>query len=181
MPTKELHSSTLWWATNNIFINMKNNNYKKWTNEEDLVIISMRKEGKTAKDIAVALGRTTNTIYVRLSKLINECKIEKKVGGLPSKLNFEKIATYVSESPNNLRNAFKKYAKEIDVSWTTVASAYYSKGYIKNQIRVKDKGVLFTVIGKNGHTTHNSKNCETIKRSNLWSRMKEWLLSSLLS
>lgn len=160
---------------------MKNNSYKKWTNEEDLVIISMRKEGKTAKDIAVVLGRTEKTIYVRISKLINECKVEKKSGGCIARLDYEKIAKYVSENPNNLRNAFRKYAQEIGVSWSSVASAYYSKNYLKNQTRVKDKGVLFTVVGKNGHTVHNSKNCKTIKRSNLWSKMKEWLLSSLLS
>ena len=35
---------------------MKNKKYKRWTNEEESVIISMRAEGKTIKEIATVLG-----------------------------------------------------------------------------------------------------------------------------
>ena len=56
---------------------MKRGKYKKRTNEEELVIISMRAEGKSVKEIATALGRTLPSTQHFINKLINECKIEK--------------------------------------------------------------------------------------------------------
>lgn len=154
-------------------------NYKKWTNEEELVIISMRKEGKSLKEIASVLGRTPATVGVRCSKLINACKIEKRKGGVPSKLNYEQIGNYVSENPNNIRDAFRKYAEDNNCSWGTVASAYYKRR--PNKTRVKDSGNWFTIVGKKGHTINNNKVSESNKTSNLWTKLKDLLLSSLLS
>lgn len=160
---------------------MENKKYKKWTNEEDLVIISMRKKGKTIREIAAKLGRTEGTVSMRCSKLISECRISKKFGGIPSKLNYKKIGECVSKNPNNIRAAFKKYAEEKGVSWRTVENAYYEKKQPLGKIRVKDMGNWFTVIGKKGHTITNDKNSNNLKSSNLWARLKELLMSSLLS
>lgn len=160
---------------------MKNKTWKKWTNDEDLVIISMRAEGKTASEIAKKLNRTDWSVKNRIKKLINECRIElKRVRSAP--LDYDKIGEYVSKSPGNIRSAFKKYAKDYGCSISGVNNAYYCKSNKKgNKIRVKDRGNFFTVVGKNGHTTGNCKNTTNIKRSNLWTKIKDWLLQSLLS
>lgn len=158
-----------------------NRKCKKWTNEEELVIISMRKEGKTLKEIAFKLGRTPSAVGVKCHQLINACKLEKKVGGVTSKINYEKIGKYVSESPNNIRLAFKKYGNESGYSWQTIASAYYHKKQHRGRTRVKDAGNWFTIIGQKGHTISNNKIGKSIKRSNLWTKLKDLLVSSLLS
>lgn len=153
--------------------------YKKWTNDEELVIISMRAEGKTAGEISKKLNRSVYATRNRIKKLINECRVElKETHSAP--VDYDKIGEYVSKNPGNLQKAFRQYATKYGCSVGTVSNAYYGRTRSKKQ-RVKDRGTLFTVIGKNGHTINNSKVTNSIKRSNLWSKMKDWLLSSLLS
>lgn len=156
-------------------------NYKRWTNDEESVLISMRKSGKTCKEIAKTLKRTEQAVFWHCHKLIDECKLEKKTSGPTRILDYDRIAQYVSENPANIRACFKKYADEVGVKWTSVQSAYYSRSYSRTQERIKDRGNLFTIVGKKGHTTNNDKNSDLIKTSNLWEKMKDWLLSSLLS
>lgn len=152
--------------------------YKKWTNEEELVIISMRAEGKTAEEISKKLNRSIYSTSNRIRKLINECRVELKETH-SSPVDYDKIGEYVSKNPGNIQKAFRQYAKKYGCSVSTVHSAYYSK--TRKKQRIKDRGALFTLVGKNGHTINNSKVSNNIKKSNLWTRMKEWLLSSLLS
>lgn len=158
---------------------MKRGKYKKWTNDEELVVISMRADGKTANEIAEKLNRSAWSVKNRIKKLINECKVElKHTRSTP--LDYDKIGEYVSKSPGNIRKAFRKYADDYGCSVNAVSCAYYCKSRNKKQ-RVKDRGNFFTVVGKNGHTTGNSKNTTNVKRSNLWTKVKDWLLQSLLS
>ena len=159
---------------------MKNKTWKKWTNDEDLVIISMRAEGKTAREIAKKLNRTDWSVRNRIKKLINECKVELK-RTKSSPLDYDKIGEYVSKNPGNISEAFRKYAKDYGCSIHSVHGAYYCRSNKVKQKRVKDRGNFFTVVGKNGHTTGNCKNTTNIKRSNLWTKIKDWLLQSLLS
>ena len=158
---------------------MKRGKYKKWTNNEELVIISMRAEGKTAVEIAKKLNRTPDSVRSRVKKLINECKVELK-HSKSSPLDYDKIGEYVSKSPGNISKAFRKYANDYGCSVNSVHCAYYCRTN-KSKQRVKDRGNFFTVVGKNGHTTGNSKNTTNVKRSNLWTKVKDWLLQSLLS
>jgi IS30 family transposase len=158
---------------------MKRGKYKKWTNEEELVIISMRADGKTSIEIAKKLNRTPDSVRGRVKKLINECKIELKQTK-SSPLDYDKIGEYVSKSPGNISKAFRKYANDYGCSVNSVHGAYYCRTN-KSKQRVKDRGNFFTVVGKNGHTTGNSKNTTNVKRSNLWTKVKDWLLQSLLS
>lgn len=158
---------------------MKRGKYKKWTNEEELVIISMRAEGKTAIEIAKKLNRSDWSVRARIKKLINECKVELK-HPKSTPLDYDKIGEYVSKNPGNISEAFRKYAKDYGCSIHSVHGAYYCRSN-KKQKRIKDRENLFTIVGKNGHTIGNSKNTTTIKRSNLWSKLKDWLLQSLLS
>lgn len=151
---------------------------KRWTNDEESVIISMRAEGKTIKEIAIALGRTKGATTVKISKMIDQCKLEKR-GDNTLRIDFDKVGKYVSENPGNISEAFRKYAKDYNCSVKSVHTAYYT-GW-GNKTRVKDRGTLFTVVGKKGHTTNNGKNTNHQKRSNLWNKLKEWLFSSLLS
>ena len=158
---------------------MKKREYKKWTNNEELVIISMRADGKTAVEIAKKLNRSDWSVRARIKKLINECKIELK-HSKSSPLDYDKIGEYVSKNPGNIRKAFRKYANDYGCSVNSVHCAYYCRTN-KSKQRVKDRGNFFTVVGKNGHTTGNSKNTTNVKRSNLWTKVKDWLLQSLLS
>lgn len=150
----------------------------RWTNEEDLVIISMRAEGKTIKEISTALNRTKGAVQMRISGLINQCKLEKKGTNVP-RIDFDKVGKYVSENPGNISEALRKYAKDYNCSYNSIKTAYY-KGW-NSKKRVKDRGTLFTVVGKKGHTINNSKNTKHQRRSNLWNKIKEWLFFSLLS
>ena len=151
---------------------------KRWTNEEDRVIISMRAKGNTSIEIAKKLDRSVWSVRNRIKRLINECKIELKQSH-SSPIDYDKIGEYVANNPGNIQAAFRRYAKTYGCSVSTVHHAYYYKK--SNKQRVKDRGNLFTLVGQKGHTINNSKNCNNIKRSNLWSKMKDWLLHSLLS
>ena len=159
---------------------MKKREYKKWTNNEELVIISMRADGKTAVEIAKKLNRSDWSVKSRIKKLIDECKVELK-HSKSTPLDYDKIGEYVSKSPGNISKAFRKYANDYKCSVSAVHNAYYCRSNKTKQKRVKDRGNFFTVVGKNGHTTGNSKNTTNIKRSNLWTKVKDWLLQSLLS
>lgn len=158
---------------------MKRGKYKKWTNNEELVIISMRADGKTAIEIAEKLNRSAWSVRARIKKLIGECKVELKQTK-SSPLDYDKIGEYVSKSPGNISKAFRKYANDYGCSVNSVHCAYYCRTN-KSKQRVKDRGNFFTVVGKNGHTTGNSKNTTNVKRSNLWTKVKDWLLQSLLA
>ena len=189
MPTKELHSSTLWWATNTFIKNM-NKNYKKWTNEEDVVIVSMRAKGSSGKEIAKALNRTYSSTHNRINFMIAKGEISKKKrcnkvativeAKRKSTIDYYEVAKRVAENPGNLQAVFRKYAKEIGVTVETVHRAYYNPS--QSRTRIKDLVHIFTVVGQKGFGPNNSKNFnEPIKRSNIWLKFKEWLYSSLLS
>lgn len=157
------------------------NNHKRWTNEEDLVIISMRKEGKTLKEIATKLNRTYGSIVGRVHYLINTCSIEKKKSNnKTSRLNSEVLLGYIANSPGNLHEAFRKYAKDYNLSPKYIKNRYYAKNR-KGKQRIKDSGAVFTIVSKTGHTLNNSKNTNVIHKSNLWQKIKTWLYGCLLS
>lgn len=159
---------------------MKRGKYKKRTNEEELVIISMRAEGKSAKEIATALGRSVVSTRHFINKLINECKIEKKSSSKYSKINKEELVNLIAKNPGNIREAFRKYAEKTGLSINTIHHAYYCKANT-NKKRIKDSTTILTVVSKYGHTNNNSKNTTNIARSNIWLKIKDWLCSALLS
>lgn len=158
---------------------MKRGKYKKRTNEEELVIISMRAEGKSAREIAAALGRSVVSTRHFINKLINECKIEKK-GSKCSKINKDELVDLIAKNPGNIQEAFRKYAEKTGLSMHTIHHAYYSKTNT-NKKRIKDSTTILTVVSKYGHTNNNSKNTTNIARSNIWLKIKDWLCSALLS
>lgn len=145
--------------------------YKRWTNEEDLVIIRLRKEGKTIKEITTMLNRPKGSVTSRVQYLLSSGKIKKR----ESKLDYAKIADYVSKNPGNIREAFRKYANKSGYSLKTIAKAYYQKKQPCGRIRIKDSGNLFIVLGKTGHTTNNEKNTNRIQKSTLWQKIKRFL------
>ena len=145
--------------------------YKRWTNEEDLVIINLRKEGKTIKEIATTLNRSVGSVVGRIHTLLLSNKIEKH----ESKLDYAKIADYVSKNPGNIKEAFRKYAKTSGYSIKTISKAYYQKKQSCGRVRIKDSGNLFIVLGKTGHTTNNEKNTNRIQKSTLWQKIKRFL------
>jgi IS30 family transposase len=145
--------------------------YKRWTNEEDLVIINLRKEGKTIKEIATTLNRSVGSITGRVQYLLSSNKIEK----WESKLDYAKIADYVSKNPGNIKEAFRKYAKTSGYSINTISRAYYQKKQSCGKVRIKDSGNLFIVLGKTGHTINNEKITNRIQKSTLWQKIKRFL------
>lgn len=145
--------------------------YKRWTNEEELVIIRLRKEGKSIKEIATTLNRSVGSITGRVHYLLSSNKIEK----WESKLDYAKIADYVSKNPGNIKEAFRKYAKTSGYSIKTISKAYYQKNQPCGRIRIKDSGNLFIVLGKTGYTTNNEKITNRIQKSTLWQKIKRFL------
>ena len=86
----------------------------------------------------------------------------------------------MAENPGNLQAVFRKYAKEVGVAVESVHRAYYNPS--QSRTRIKDLVHIFTIVGQKGFGPNNSKNFnEPIKRSNIWTKFKEWLYSSLLS
>ena len=179
---------------------------KKWTNEEELVIISMRNAGKTIPEIAKKLGRPYCATQKHIVQMIDECKIEKKCNSyhsqdwykgivntrtkpvLPSKrskrIKFteedcNKIIQYVSETPWNIQSAFRRYSAESGIPVSAIHSLYYCRS--KSRVRLKDRGTWFSVVGSKGHTADNGKNTNEGKTSRIWKLIKRCLFTSLLS
>ena len=145
--------------------------YKKWTNDEELVVISMRKEGKSIKEIAKQLNRPFYSVSNKCNRLIATKKIEPR----RSKMDYDKIGEFVSKNPGNITEGFRQYSAYSGFAVASIANAYYQKKQPGQKIRVKDRGELFTVIGKAGHTINNSKNTCIIKKKNLWQKIKKYL------
>ena len=184
---------------------MKRGKYKKWTNEEELVIISMRKEGKSIPEIAKKVGRPYTATQQHIVRMIGACKLEKKcisyhhqdwylanktpeVKPVAKKKNAKtkfteedcnKILQYVAETPWNIQSAFRRYSNESGIPVSAIHSLYYCRS--KYRVRLKDRGARFTVVGSKGHTVDNCKNTNDGKTSNVWRFIKRCLLTSLLS
>ena len=156
---------------------MKRGKYKKWTNEEELVIISMRAEGKSIREIATALKRTHSSTQHFVKKLIDECKVAKRAN--VSKVNTSELLEFIAKNPGNIQKAFRQYSEKTGLSVGTIHNAYYGKH--KNKKSIKETSTVLTVVSKYGHTLKNSKNTPEVKRSKIWLKMKEWLFASLLS
>lgn len=180
-----------------------NKKYKAWSNEEDKVIIRLRKKGKSIPEIAKALNRTYYGTQRRIVKLINECKVEKKQTSYHSKVGYckvlehtsvqkedvkngrtkmdaEKILQYVSENPWNIQAAFRKYSEESGFSVKAIHSFYYCRS--KTRTRLKDRETKFSIVGSGGHSYKNGKNTNHLHvKSSLWTKLKAWVLRSLLS
>lgn len=56
---------------NNVSRKMAFNHYRKWTPEEDTILIKLKKQDKPQKEIAEILGRTISSINTRLVRLRN--------------------------------------------------------------------------------------------------------------
>lgn len=155
---------------------MKSKN-KRWTNEEELVIISMRAEKKSLKEIAKALNRTEGAVSMRCCKLIDECKLEKTT---KSKINYEELAKYASHNVGNIKKGLRQYSEEYDIPYYTVQGAYYKKR--KHRTRAKDiiKNNI-VMFGRGGVITNSKNSDETPNKNTLWHTIKGWLLSHLLS
>lgn len=156
---------------------MSKRSYKRWTNDEELVIISMRAEGKTNKEIADALNRDYKSVCNKVSKMIGECRIQK---GRPPKVTVLETAKIASEYCNNHSKGFRKLAEEKGVSYHYIHDLYYSKN--KNKTRGKDiiKNNI-VMFGKSGIITNGKNNNEEPQKTTLWHKIKGWLLSQLLS
>lgn len=57
---------------NDLSREMAINHRREWTPEEDTILIKLKKQGKTQKEIAETLGRTIGSINIRLVKLRKE-------------------------------------------------------------------------------------------------------------
>lgn len=163
---------------------------KRWTSEEEAVIVSMRAKGNSDREIAKALNRTYGSIHNRINFMMIKGEISKKKrcnkvativeSKRKSKIDYYEVAKRVAENPGNLQAVFRKYAKEVGVSVESVHRAYYNPS--QSRTRIKDLVHIFTVVGQKGFGPNNSKNFnEPIKKSNIWTKFKEWLCSSLLS
>lgn len=169
---------------------MTRGKYKKWSAKEDIVISRMRAEGKSVREIAKALNRSFSSVQGRVRILLGECKLQKviitgysrsvkpKTTGTKktkkSKIDAQKVLQYVSETPWNIQDAFRKYSKESGIPVKTISNAYYCK--CKPRTRIKDMGPALSVVGVKGHTINNGKNTTHLcVYSNLWQKIKLWV------
>ena len=158
---------------------MKDKTWKKWTTEEDLVISSMRAEGKPSKEIAEKLGRSYYSVTNRINTLIQRCELSKQPGK-KTVVDYDEVAKRVSANPGNIQKVFREYAEEAGISVHTVHGAYYHKK--PNRIRIKDRGKLFTTACVGGFVPMNHKNTnKPVIKCSIWSKIKRWLLTSLPS
>lgn len=208
MSTKELHSSTLGWATNTFIKNMSKN-YKKWTAEEELVISRMREKGNTIKEIAKSLNRTESSVTYRIHQMINCCTLEKKgkagvkvhknctyalgfstkPGIYPtdkkvsskSKIDYDEVARRIENGGlRNIQKALREYSKETGISIHALHKAYYSES--QSRTRIKDRVRAYTIVTPKGVIHGANKNTDKpIIKVSIWSKMKTWLSSLLLS
>ena len=79
------------------------------------------------------------------------------------------LKKHISENPNNLQEAFRKTAKECNVTPTAIHNKWYGLGYKEAW---KDTiGTCFMVVGKN--YTVNSKNTNKNKKTGIWTKIKK--------
>lgn len=102
-----------------------NNFYKKWTNDEEQVIIGMRKNKCSVKEIADVLGRSTNAVKARIFFLRKKgILVNRKSIKWNEKLDKEVVNT-LHKNPGNLRDGFREFANKHNVSPETVSTRYY--------------------------------------------------------
>lgn len=165
--------------------------YKKWSREEDLVISRMRAEGKTIKEIAEALNRNVPGVANHIWVLINKCELEKLTRSQKkerankeqdSKIDYDEVARRIENGGlGNVQACLRQYAKETGCSITTLQKAYYSESQTK--LRIKDRVNAFTTITPKGYIKGAKKNTnEPISKNvGLWTKLKSWLSTLLLS
>lgn len=161
--------------------------YKKWSREEDLVISRMRAEGKTVKEIAEALNRNVPGVSSHIWDLINKCELEKLSGIHRCKkpknnIDYDEVARRIENGGfGNIQACLRQYAKETGCNITTLHKAYYNESQTK--LRIKDRVNAFTTITPKGYIKGAKKNTnEPISKNvGLWTKLKSWLSTLLLS
>lgn len=164
--------------------------YKKWSREEDLVISRMRAEGKTVKEIAKALNRNVPGVSHHIWVLINKCELEKltrnqkreRFKEQDSKIDYDEVARRIENGGlGNIQACLRQYAKETGCNITTLHKAYYNESQTK--LRIKDRVNAFTTITPKGYIKGAKKNTnEPISKNvGLWTKLKSWLSTLLLS
>jgi hypothetical protein len=164
--------------------------YKKWSREEDLVISRMRAEGKTVKEIAEALNRNVPGVANHIWVLINKCELEKltrnqkreRFKEQDSKIDYDEVARRIENGGlGNIQACLRQYAKETGCNITTLHKAYYNESQTK--LRIKDRVNAFTTITPKGYIKGAKKitNEPISKNVGLWTKLKSWLSTLLLS
>jgi predicted transcriptional regulator len=184
-------------------------NYKKWTAEEELVISRMRKEGKTIKEIAKSLNRTESSVTFRIHQMINCCTLQKKGKSSvkthknythafgfstkpeiyptgkkvssKSKIDYDEVARRIENGGlRNIQKTLREYSKETGISIYALHRAYYSES--QPRTRIKDRVRAYTIVTPKGVIHGANKNTDKpIIKVSIWSKMKTWLSSLLLS
>ena len=67
---------------------------KRWTPEEDLQLVSLKKEGRTSLEIADMLGRTETAVNLRMVDLMRRARLAKNMG---EKASVEDVEVPVEE------------------------------------------------------------------------------------
>ena len=164
--------------------------YKKWSREEDLVISRMRAEGKTIKEIAKALNRNVPGVANHIWVLINKCELEKltttqktlRNKNQDNKIDYDEVARRIENGGlGNIQACLRQYAKETGCNITTLNKAYYNES--QSKLRIKDRVNAYTTITPKGYIKGAKKitNEPINKNVGLWTKLKSWLSTLLLS
>lgn len=181
---------------------MRVKKYKKWSSDEEKVLIRLRNEGNTIPEIAQIMKRSIKSVAGKTQKLINCCQVAKvrrkrvttkkkrtaNVGFMQKlsqntnvdfkykgKVDIAKVQQYVAENPWNIQAAFRRYSAESGINVSTIHNLYYCR---RKGGRIKDGKELFTNVGSKGRSTRNSKNTnKNFVLCNLWQKILGWLHS----
>ena len=113
---------------------------KRFTNDEDKVIVGMYNDKMSDKDIASAINRTIGSVKQRIfflkgKGLIKSSKQLKWTDALENEL-----VNTIHKNPGNLSVRFREFAEKYNTTANAVSSYYYTN--------VIDTRPIFSVFGK---------------------------------
>lgn len=140
------------------------NNYKRFTKEEDDVIVACIKANnildKAFDELATQLGRTKASItnHYYSSKVFESYRKDRSKLEKSRKDRIKRaFVKEIKKSPNNIQNAIRRTACKTGISPNSLSSGYYSKN--SSYLNRSNIGICFTLIsGKK--VIHNGKNTE---------------------
>lgn len=157
--------------TINIFVQIMRNNYHKWTEEEDKVLVQYAKDKIPTQTIANLLGLTTKQIACRFHYL------RKRGIDVPKyRINWtpdleKELVNLVSKNEGNLRNAFREFAEKYNVPHTVAETRWYNHRIPTG--RLKDKKFCFGILGRfRGNANSKIYNKTDSKTHKFWKILK---------
>ena len=113
---------------------------KRFTNDEDKVIVGMYNDKLSAEEIANTLGRTVNSIrqrvfFLRKKGVIQGTRQLKWTDALENEL-----VNTIHKNPGNLSEGFREFAEKHNSTFNAVSNYYYTN--------IIDTHFIFSLFGR---------------------------------